>query len=291
VTATAIQAADAAAQTSEVQIRLINSLDEIEAVHRLFTDIWRPAVEGSLMSVDLLRALTTSGNYVAGAYDGHVLLGACVGLFGPPAEKKMHSHIAGVSSAGRRRSVGFALKVHQRAWALRSDISTIAWTFDPLVSRNAFFNLAKLGARVDAYRPNFYGQMNDGLNAGGDTDRLLVNWHLDTPAVAEAAAGKPIILDAEKERANGAAVALGRSDNGRPEAGARQARPADAGTVLVAVPPDMDWLRANDPDGVQEWRVALRETLAPLLAGGATVAGFDRAGWYVLTRPPMEGTR
>jgi predicted GNAT superfamily acetyltransferase len=282
LTAEAVRVADAAAHACGVKIRLITGLSEIEAVHRLFADIWRPALEGSLMSIDLLQALSTSGNYVVGAHDGAQLLGACVGLFGAPAEKRMHSHIAGVLPAGRRRGIGFALKLHQRAWALQCDISTIAWTFDPLISRNAFFNLAKLGAQVDAYRPNFYGRVNDGVNAGGDTDRLLVNWQLDTRPVAKACAGTATVQDAETERARGAAVALGRSASGRPIAGS-----ADAATVLVAVPPDIERLRACDPAAAQEWRDALREALETLLAEGAIVAGFDRSGWYVLTRPAV----
>ena len=84
-------------------------------------------------------------------------------------------------SANSRRNVGYALKLHQRAWALQRGIATITWTFDPLVRRNAYFNLAKLGVRATRYLPNFYGAMQDPINAGDDTDRLLVDWDLASP--------------------------------------------------------------------------------------------------------------
>jgi len=275
----AVRAADAAAAAAGVQIRMIDELEEIEAVHQLFTDIWRPAVEGSLMPTELLRALSTAGSYVSGAYDGTRLVGACVGLFGPPAERKMHSHIAGVSASVRRRGVGFALKQHQRGWARQAGVTTIAWTFDPLIATNARFNLAKLGARVEGYHPNFYGPMNDGFNAGQDSDRLLVHWQLDSPAVAAAGTGTLLELDPEQESAAGAGIALGRAENGRPVTGS-----VDAPTVLVALPTDLARMRAEDPQGVREWRVALRDTLTTLLTEGATVTGFARGGWYVVDR-------
>jgi predicted GNAT superfamily acetyltransferase len=249
-------------------------------VRRLFDAVWRPGPEGSVMSTDILRALTKSGNYLAGAYDGTELVGACAALFGAPAQRSMHSHVTGVSPATGRRGVGFALKLHQRAWALARDIATITWTFDPLVSRNAYVNLAKLGAVADEYLANFYGELRDGVNVrGGDSDRLLVRWPLAAPQVAAACAGTPHRLDAQAELARGAAVALDRSEDGSPVAGT-----SDARTVLVAVPPDIEALRSTDPGAAGQWRLAVRQALASLLAGGATVAGFDRSGWYVVRR-------
>ena len=145
----AVQAADAAARAAGVQVREISALTELEAVYRLYADIWRPDPKNPPVTSELLRAFSKAGNYVAGAFDGDVLVGACVGFFGAPADEALHSHIAGVSGAARGRNVGFALKVHQRAWSLLRGVSAVAWTFDPLVRRNAYFNLVKLAARPD----------------------------------------------------------------------------------------------------------------------------------------------
>jgi predicted GNAT superfamily acetyltransferase len=278
-------AAGAAARAAGVTMREIADLGDFEAVCRLFDEIWRPDPNNPPVTSELLRALTKADNYVAGAFDGDELVGACVGFFGPPTLATMHSHIAGVSPAVMRRSVGFAIKTHQRAWAMRRGVTTISWTYDPLVSRNAFFNVVKLGATPAEYLANFYGGMNDGINGSDDSDRLLVNWRLDTPAVAAACAGAPQPREAERELARGAAVGLARSAHGGPVAGR-----LDGATVLVAVPPDVETLRSTDPGRAKEWRVAVREALTTLMTGGWEVAGFDKAGWYVLTRDGEEGS-
>ena len=217
----AVAAADAAARAAGVRIRELTELDELGDVYRLYDAIWRPDPKNPPVTTELLRALTKAGNYVAGAYDGSELVGACVGFFGAPAGRELHSHIAGVSRAALGRSVGFALKLHQRAWALRHGVATIAWTFDPLVSRNAYFNLAKLAATPAEYLPNFYGGMHDGINGGDETDRLLVRWDLESPSVRAASAGAVQARDAGTERAAGATVGL--SAGGGRLAGGRSA--------------------------------------------------------------------
>src|SRR6185312_17408828 len=98
-------------------------------------------------------------------------------------------HIAGVTRAGAGRHIGYALKLHQRAWALDRGLDTVTWTFDPLVRRNAYFNTVKLAARPVEYLVNFYGEMTDEINVGQGSDRLLVEWPLLASAVVRAAAG------------------------------------------------------------------------------------------------------
>jgi predicted GNAT superfamily acetyltransferase len=275
----AAETAASAAVAAGVIVRDIADLGEFEAVRRLYDGIWRPVPDNQPVTTELLRALTKAGNYVAGAYDGSQLVGACVGFFGAPADRAMHSHIAGVSAAALGRNVGFALKLHQRAWAMQRGISVIRWTFDPLVGRNAYFNLVKLGTVATEYLPNFYGGMHDGINASDQTDRLLVRWDLDAPAVAAACAGNPSPRTADAERARGAVVGVGRSADGLPVPGT-----LDGDTILVAVPHDIAALRAADPALAGQWRFAVRDALAPLLRAGAEVAGFDRSGWYIVVR-------
>jgi predicted GNAT superfamily acetyltransferase len=274
--AAATEAAIDAATAAGVRVRELRELAELDEVYRLYDSIWRPDPSNPPVTTELLRALTKAGNYVGGAYDGDELIGACVGFFSAPAEVSMHSHVAGVSGAARGRNVGFALKLHQRAWALRRGVSTISWTFDPLIRRNAYFNVAKLAARPTEYLTNFYGDMRDGINSGDDTDRLLVRWELDAPAVGAAAARRSAIIDARLMP--GATVALACGTDGRPAV----ADPAGDGVLLVAVPPDAEGMRRTDPGAAKAWRAALREVLGGLLTDGARVTGFDRAGWYVV---------
>lgn len=276
----ALDSADVAARAARVNLREITDLDGFRAVTVLYDNIWRPDPTNPPINVELLRALSKAGNYVAGAYEGDRLVAACVGFFGPPAEASAHSHIAGVSADMRGRGVGLALKLHQRAWALQRGASTITWTFDPLVRRNAYFNVVRLAASPVQYLPNFYGGMHDGINAGGESDRLLTLWALDSPRVVAACAGAVGAAGASADavRARGAVVGLGRRADGGPQAG-----DLDGDTVLVAVPADIESLRVSDPSCAGEWRLALREALTTLFARGAAVTGVDRAGWYVLT--------
>ncbi|GAA3919771.1 GNAT family N-acetyltransferase [Actinoplanes auranticolor] len=279
VIAAALEAAGSAARAARVLVRPVSSLAELTTLDRTLAGIWQEDTSAPQLGTELLRALAKSGNYVAGAFDGGTLVGAAVAFFAAPGERELHSHITGVSAAAAGRSVGFALKQHQRVWALQRGISTISWTFDPLVARNAYFNLAKLGAMPAEYLPNFYGPMHDRINGDDDSDRLLVRWDLAAPAVVSASAGKPVRC----VRPPTATVALRRSGTGGPMPGSFRGQ-----TLVVAVPEDVEALRRRAPGAAKDWRVAMRETLSTLLADRLRFAGFDRDGWYVLTRGTGE---
>ena len=277
---TATLAAERAAAASGVQIRGLTEIPDLQQVFELYGRIWHPDPANPPITTEFLRALAHSGNYVAGAYLGREMVGACVGFFAEPAGRSIHSHVAGVVAGMRGHNVGFALKVHQRAWALDRGISTITWTFDPLVCRNGYFNLAKLAARPHSYLPDFYGKMNDQINGDGDSDRLLVEWQLADPAVERACAGQHALADAAALRAAGGTVALDADDAGGPViAGPR------GGTLLVRVPPDIEAMRLATPGQAKAWRAAVRQVLGGLMTAGAEVTGFDRAGWYVVRQP------
>lgn len=274
---------DMAAQPATVArptIRELSALGDLEEVYALFDRIWQPDRSNPPVTVEHLRALTHAGNYLAGAYDGDELIGACVGFFAAPPGRSLHSHVAGVSSAARGRHVGFALKAHQRAWALERGLSEITWTFDPLVRRNAYFNLAKLQARPGDYLVDFYGAMDDAINGGQGSDRLLTRWRLDAPEVVAACAaggGTGTVVPA------GAVAVLTESPSGRPLVAPRQTW-TRAPRLTVATPPDIEALRGADPAAARQWRAAMRDVLGELLGGGARVAGFTRSGLYVVER-------
>jgi len=256
-------------------------MDDLQRLCALIDEIWHPDPRNLPVSAEFLRALAHAGNYVAGAFAGDQLVGGCVGFFASPAARAMHSHIAGVSPRLPGKHVGFALKLHQRAWALSRDATTITWTFDPLVCRNAYFNIAKLAAPPVEYLPDFYGAMDDIINAGDESDRLLVNWPLTADSVARACQGMGSGTDAARQRAAGAAVALDIDADGMPIIGdARTGAP----TVLVRVPLDIETLRRHHEAAARRWRRAVRQVLGGLMADGGQVTGFDRSGWYVVQR-------
>ncbi|WP_242644704.1 GNAT family N-acetyltransferase [Streptomyces laculatispora] len=257
-------------------IRLLESVSDLEAVRRLYERIWRTGANNPPVTADFLRALAKAGGYVSGAYEGDELVGACFGFFAPPAREALHSHIAGVLAQAQGRNVGFALKLHQRDWALARGAAEISWTYDPLIRRNAYFNLVKLGAEPTEYLPDFYGPMDDDVNRSDPTDRLFVQWRLASPEVEAACAGTP---RAAAPAAAAAAPLLDIGPQGRP-----CARQTSSQLVRVAVPDDIETLRGQDPALAAEWRTALREVLGGLLGDGGRITGFGRTGWYIVER-------
>ncbi|MDQ2850533.1 MAG: GNAT family N-acetyltransferase [Actinomycetota bacterium] len=288
----ALQAADNAARLAGVSVREIGQIAELETVVELYDGIWR-RTSGPLLTAELLRALTKAGNYVVGAFDGDTLIGACVGFFCAPADSSLHSHIAGVSGTAQRRNVGYAMKLHQRAWTLERGVASIGWTFDPLVARNAWFNIVKLAASPVEYLPDFYGGMHDGINGADGSDRLHMQWDLGAPQVAAACAGDTHPGDVEALLRAGAQVALGISAAGAPLQ--HDIGELAAPTLLVAIPPDIERLRQVDPATASLWRAAVRVTVGDLFAAGARITGFDRSGWYIVqqdrTRPVAARTK
>lgn len=289
LTAEADKAAALAAEAAGVVVRELDTLAELDAMITVFDEVWVPEDGNSSIRLDTLRAMTKAGNYASGAYDlvSGELLGACVGFFGPPAHAELHSHIAGVRAAGLGRSVGFALKLHQRAWCLHRDVRLIAWTYDPLIRRNSYFNLVKLGARPVEYLRNFYGTMDDVINGGTETDRVLVRWDLASDLAVEACAGRGQAASFAAERDGGALVALSAVDGRSPlvTAGLALDGPVldGARTLLVGLPADIEAMRLSAPALASAWRTALRDVLSPLLAAGARVTGFDRSEGYVVS--------
>ncbi|MEV4754303.1 GNAT family N-acetyltransferase [Micromonospora sp. NPDC049559] len=310
---TARAAATRAAARSGVRVRALASLAETLACERLLAEVWRTGADHPPLAADVIQALADAENYVAGAFEavapGDRLLGACVGFWGPPGRPRMHSHIAGVHDAVRGRDVGFALKLDQRAAGLEHGITEITWTFDPLVARNAHFNLRKLGGSADTYLVDHYGQMVDGLNGTDPTDRLVLRWDLAGERTHRACdealppePGAPDIGAPERRLPRSGSFEPGAPERRLPRSGSPvpppallaadgdrpRHRPVDAERVLVAVPRDIETLRRRNPTAAREWRLAVREVLVPLLAGGARLVDFDRAasGYVVALGEP-----
>ncbi|MGA4988348.1 GNAT family N-acetyltransferase [Nonomuraea bangladeshensis] len=241
------------------EVRELREIAEFERVDALFEAIWRFGPAAPPVTVELMRALTHAGGYAAGAFDGERLVGASVGFLAAGAA--LHSHVTGAVAPG----AGHALKLHQRRWAAEHGLERVTWTYDPLVRRNAHFNLAKLGARPIAYLPDFYGVMADAINRGDESDRLLTEWPVQDSPAPPCDTGDAVVALAD--------------EGGRPVTGS-----ADADTVLVAVPADIERLRGADPGAAKSWRHAVREVLGGLMAEGRAVTGFRGRTYYVVER-------
>lgn len=142
-----------------------------------------------------------SGGQVLGAFHGPQMVGF---TFATPAIRDgqvyLHSQMTGIIESFRNRNVGRRLKLFQREDALARGIPMIEWTFDPLETRNAHFNLDRLGATACQLVRNMYGITSSPLHRGLPTDRLVVKWYLKSPRVVGILSGcAPVISTTAKE--------------------------------------------------------------------------------------------
>jgi len=271
--ASAAATARSAADHAGVEIRLLDSVAEFESASRLVGHIWSD--EDPKAPAALLRALAHAGNFVAGAFSEAELVGVSIAFFGREGDDfHLHSHITGVDPRLQNKSLGFALKQFQRAWALARGTSSIRWTADPLVRRNLYFNLCKLGATVVDYYPDFYGPLLDGVNGDGASDRVLLHWELASPRVVEAADQPPL----ETVLRPGAVVVSPGPD------GFPVTTPSRVDTLLVSIPDDIVSLRSSDPGQADAWREAVRVAVGTALANGYRGEAITRDGWLLLSR-------
>ncbi len=232
-----------------LEIRTLESADEMASIATMFQQVWG-SVE-PIVGVELLRALAYSGGYVAGAFLGDHLIGASFGFLGRhEGQEALHSHITGVLPGVQHSGVGRAVKDHQRDWAAERGIPWITWTFDPLVRRNAWFNIEVLRAQVADYLINFYGQMHDAINTDEESDRLVVAWSTDNEPAPE--------------------------------------RSTPGTVVHVPTPEDIVVLRRTDPVAAKEWRQRVRRELGDRMSQGGVVTEFTRDGDYVVLMPAAE---
>ena len=226
-------------------IRPLTGLDDMDNLRSTAQAVWGSGAD-DMVSSDYLMALSHCGGYIAGAYSPDGLMIGC--SFGMLARHRgdwcLHSHITGVLPGIQNMGIGTLIKQHQREWAIDNDLSAITWTFDPLVRRNAWFNIAHLGAEAVEFHENFYGPLNDDINGDDETDRLLARWDI------------------------------------RPSR--RQPAP-NALSLLIPTPPDIVTLRTTDPEGARQWRRTMREQLSGALITHE-ICSFTSDGSYVLSR-------
>jgi predicted GNAT superfamily acetyltransferase len=240
-------------------------------------DVWDlPELE--LVPAHMLRAFSEHGGLVLNAYNGAGKpLGTSIGFLGTQGGRRiLYSHITGVLAKGRTKGVGLALKLEQRRYAIHKGLKLICWTYDPTQALNNWFNLNKIGAITRTYYINYYGKMNDSLNRGLDSDRLLAEWWVDSPRVAKRVDSKTkpsyeehldsTIVNPTMER-DGVRI-----PTGEPELRTVETR------LLLEIPNDYARLRKIDSHLLQKWRVQARKAYMFYFKHGyiATGLAIDR---------------
>jgi chorismate synthase len=261
-------------------IRPITTLAEYRECVALQREIWGDSYEP--IPAALLQVSSHVGGITAGAFDKDgQLVGFVFGLTGVNGSGVIHwSHMLGVRSTQQNAGVGRALKEYQRHELERRKIGAMYWTYDPLIAKNAHFNLNVLGARVVRYEANMYGDTGSPLHHGLPTDRFVVM--LDT---ARAAREVSSVLDDGHARAPMLTA--------NPQAGDPVLAPGDtsAPQLRIEIPTDFVQLLADAPADARAWHAATRKHFQWALAHGYMVSGLRRdpltsRSYYILDRSP-----
>ncbi len=161
-----------------MEISIIKDSSEIEKFMEIIKSAW--ASDNAIYQFyDTLHSMPYHGGFLLGAYDNDKMVGMSFSYPGFRNNKVyLYSHMTGVINNKKYSNIGYELKIKQKELALDYGYDLIVWTFDPMMSLNAYFNLNKLGALSRNYIDNFYGNMRDGINRGVPTDRLVAEWYI-----------------------------------------------------------------------------------------------------------------
>lgn len=236
-----------------ISVDVCSSLEDMRACVRLQRAIWHDADE-DVIPASLFVMTNKIGGQVLIARAVSEAVGFSLAFPGFHGQVRyLHSHMAGVVPECQNHGVGRLIKTKQRELALAQGIGLIEWTFDPLEVRNAFFNIARLGAIVRRFHANLYGVTSSPLHRGLPTDRFVAEWQLDAARVTKALEGH------------------------EPVAG------KDAREIVV--PAELEEWKRDGSARAAEFQSELREQFQSLFANGFVVTAFtreERGGIYKL---------
>ncbi len=283
-----------------IRIESLYQIEEFHACEELQKRIW-DMDDIDVVPAHLLLTARKNGGLVLGAFNEQ---GEMVGfVFGflctrestsedqsASPRLKHCSHMMGVLPEYQTKGIGYLLKLRQREHALSQGLDLVSWTYDPLESANANLNICKLGVVCDKYLRDIYGDLRDALNVGLPTDRLQVEWWVDSQRVAERVErrGERLGLDEALEGGTKHANVTTVAPDGllRPSVYHLSLAAKD---VLVEVPADFQSIKAADASLAAEWRVHTREIFEHYFAAGYVAAEFisevregSRHSYYVL---------
>lgn len=265
-------------------IKLLESPEDMTVVEELQRAVW-PGSETDVVPAHMLITAVHNGGIVAGAFVEGQMIGFVFGFPGlestPDGPRPKHcSHMMGIDPGYRDSGVGFALKRAQWQMVRHQGLDHITWTYDPLLSRNAYLNISKLGAVCNTYRRSEYGDMRDGLNAGLPSDRFQVDWWINTRRVErrlDKHPRRPLKLDdfskAELHPLYEPHVSASQQAGGwiRPP----EHYPHLEGHLLLAeIPSDFNALKDADFPLARDWRFFSREVFETAFAAGYIVTDF-----------------
>ncbi len=266
-----------------VVFRPLKALEEFRACERIQQRVWGNVGVAS----EVLIVTAKYGGVVLGAFLKGRVAGFIYAFLAERQGERIHwSHQMAVEPEVRDQGLGFRMKLAHRKLALARGIRSICWTFDPLQSRNAALNIGRLGGRADEYIIDCYGRFPSRIERGLPSDRLVVDWRIDSTRVAKrlksGAAGKfllglPRVNETAPDR-------RGFLVNQRIELSRKEPR------LLLEIPSNTDAMRARALGLASRWRLETRKIFQRYIAAGYAVADFippsaaEGRCFYVLER-------
>ena len=270
-------------------LRFLDSPADMKAAEDLQALVW-PESPVDVVPDHLLITLAHNGSPVIGAFeileDGteFQLIGVAFGFPGiveTPLgrEFKYCSHQMGVHPDFESQGIGFALKRAQWQMARQQGYDRITWTYDPLLSCNAYLNVAKLGVVCNTYKREVYGEMRDGLNVGFPSDRFQVDWWLNTPRVQDRLGDQPAPrLKLDNYTAGGAEIInpgqYQEIGSILPTATKLDLLASTPAIVLIEIPAEIQTLKQIDFEAAVTWRLQTREIFETLFSEDYLVTDF-----------------
>ena len=282
-----------------IEVRRLKDPEEYRMVTEAEVGVWGVMDYTSVVAHHVLIAADRRGGLVLGAFEKDT--GRMVGfVFGFPAispDGKLYhySHMTGVVPEYRYKGLGYILKLMQREYVLKQGLDLIAWTYDPLQSPNARFNIGKLGVVVRKFYINYYGELRDSINIGMPTDRFEAEWWIKSKLVEDKLKGllRPPTLDT-LIKLGGEVVTNVEFSNNLPVL-TNYNLDINSKLVLIEIPEDLSKLR-SDNNLLLKWRLGLREVFNRYLNElnyvvvefiSEFVGGFRR-NYYILLREGLE---
>lgn len=274
--------------SQQIAIRDLKSIDDLIQLKALEKEVWGMADEDTV-PLTLAIALKAAGNIFVGAFDTDKdsknktkdrerLVGFAFGFLSREhGQITIHSHMLAVLDQYRQLDLGPRLKQAQRERAMAMGIHEMTWTYDPLQSRNAHFNFAKLGVVSDIYKVDFYGPETSSVLHRNGTDRLWVRWILNSRRVRDRLSGKNANTRTETLDALRLLAPLVRFDPSGKPARANLAESLGRQRVSIEIPGDIIAVERTDMNLAREWRDATRWAFREALKAGFVVAEFCRS--------------
>lgn len=270
----------------DMEIRELTKLEEFQRCVEIQKIVWGFDDPYDVVPLPLLLVSQRNDGIVLGAFDGDRMVGFVYSLPGVHHGVRLQwSHMLGVLEDYRNSDIGYRLKMAQYEMAQRLGYELVEWTYDPLESRNAYFNLRKLSCIAREYEVNIYGETSSPLHKGMPTDRFVVHWPIppliktlpdwttvpETPALVTRTrqVGSDLLLIEDVDR-------IGEDE-----------------FLFVEIPENIQAVKAYSSDAALRWRIKTREVFLHYLQSGYVIYSFLRMSarsFYVLKHLP-QGNR